>query len=53
MTNIKKNLIITHNNKSEINNTFLFSHEMSMALILPLFIRGKLGTSKIDCGDII
>ena len=24
MTNIKKNLIITHNNKSEINNTFLF-----------------------------
>ena len=51
MTNIKKNLIITHNNKSEINNTFLFSHEMSMALILPLFIRGKLGTSKIDCGD--
>ena len=31
---LKKVQIVTHNNKSEINNTFLFSHEMSIALIL-------------------
>ena len=29
----KKVKIITHNNKSEITNTFLFSHEMNIALI--------------------
>ena len=28
-----KNQILTHNHKSEINNTFIFSHEMSSALI--------------------
>ena len=28
-----KNQILTHNNKSEINNTFIFSHEMSIGLI--------------------
>ena len=33
MKHIYKNRIITHNNKSEINDTFLFSHEMSIALI--------------------
>ena len=29
---LKKVQIVTHNNKSEINNTFLFSHEMSIGL---------------------
>ena len=32
MMHILKNKIITHN-KSEINNTFLFSHDMCIALI--------------------
>ena len=33
MTHISKNQAITHNNKSAINNTYLFSNEMSIALI--------------------
>ena len=36
MTQILKNQLTTHNNKSEINNTFFFSHEYCMSIPLAL-----------------
>ena len=36
MTQILKNQLITHNNKSEINNTFFFSHEYCMSISMSI-----------------
>ena len=45
-----KHGIIGLTNKSGLNKIFEILYPSSTKRLLPLFIRGKLGTSKIDCG---